>query len=829
MRHSRFIFAASCMALLHGLSADAASYALDGGTTGIVIGDWDIPTTDVFIGTTTPSNSLLVSSSGVVSNNSTYVGYGTGANANRVELQPGARWFGSGNFEVGSEGSSNSLLVEAGAVLETGSGYVGREASAASNSVVVSGTGSRWSSSNYMRIGHHGSGNSLEVADGGLLENELSADIGLMEAAWQNRVLVTGSNSLWRSGQRLAVGYAGAMNSLSVEAGGRVETEGLYVGYLGTATGNTASVSGEGSAIISSDPVVVGLYGSDNSLAVVDGGSFQAPDLVAGVYSGAQNNRITVDGENSVLSVTDSLMIGGAQPSTGGTGNRLIVLHGGRVAAGDLYNRNSSEIWLGADSRIETGNYYQDSSSALRLDVTEDETRRPQNGWIDVAGTAEFERDATIQLLSNIGELEFNRYYTNRVVSANTLVVDGKANADTEDLEKLNAYGTLLYVKFYERDQDIVARFSRKRLAEAAGFEDGTMMARVADRIDDIGLSGGERATTQVMMLNEMPSGEIADQMRQLYAFGVPTHRHMDSLQGGLDAALERGNRFESGTVPEGAAGPGDDRRTSVWFKAYAMSGDQDATGGYSAFDHYMGGLVLGCDKRFEKLQLGAAAGFATSNIHQDNGDTSDARTAYAVLYGSRLFDAGFLDGAVSLGRNRIDNEAGTRFDTTADILANSWLLYMGGGRNFGLGKGWIATPEFGLRFGFYDQRAYGENSTTAEPRHVDEYDRWSTRFKLGTRIGRVDNGKIESIVPRGRLFWFHEFRDEDDSLGYTLGTSDEDFTMQIPGTDTDLINVGVGLSAMNARGWELILDIDGYMSAKYTSVVFGGRISRKF
>jgi outer membrane autotransporter protein len=331
------------------------------------------------------------------------------------------------------------------------------------------------------------------------------------------------------------------------------------------------------------------------------------------------------------------------------------------------------------------------------------------------------------------------------------------------------------------------------------------------------------------MMLNEMPSAEIAAQLNQLYASGVPTHRHLDALQGGLDAALERGNRFESGAAPIGAAGPEEDRRSSVWFKTYANTGDQDATGGYSAYDHYMGGLVLGCDKHFDKLQLGAAAGFATSNLHQDNGDTSDARTAYAVLYGSRAFDTGFLNGAVSLGRNRIDNAAGTDFDTTADIQSNSWLIYMGGGCNLGLGKGWIATPEFGLRFGFYDQRAYGETSTTAEPRHVNEYDRWSTRFKLGTRIGRADNGKVENIVPRGRFFWCHEFRDEDDTLGYTLGTSDENFTLMIPGSDTDLINVGTGLSAMNARGWELILDIDGYWGAKYTSVVFGGRLSRQF
>ena len=61
-----------------------------------------------------------------------------------------------------------------------------------------------------------------------------------------------------------------------------------------------------------------------------------------------------------------------------------------------------------------------------------------------------------------------------------------KRPASDSDLELLDASGSLVDVIFWEHDQDIYALAGRKYIADSAGFADGTMMARLADEIDDM-------------------------------------------------------------------------------------------------------------------------------------------------------------------------------------------------------------------------------------------------------------------------------------------------------------------------------------------------------
>ncbi len=833
MIRSILILASCCLALLHGGTVFAYTSTLDGGATETVTNGWHIPATDIIVGAATATNAVLVTSTGSVSNNSTFVGFGAGADTNRVKLSgASAAWASSGNFEVGSEGSYNSLLVDSGAVLTSGSGYVGREASAMGNSAVISGPNSRWSNSSYMRVGHQGSSNTLVVANGARLENGAAVDMGLETGASANRALVTGTNSVWSSGQRFAVGFAGHNNSLRVEDGGRVEADGLYVGHQGTAVGNMATVTGKGSVLVSSSLAVVGWHGSSNALLVADGGRVEVPTLVVGMENGARDNRVVVGGAGSMLEVDGNLMLGGYF-LPGGTGNMLILQEGGRVSAAAVENRNGSTIQLEPDTKVSTDAYYQDASSSLKLMADRDDAGKAINGWIDVAGTAEFEAGATIEIASHIGRLEFNRYYTNTIVAAQRLIVGATTNATTPDLSMLNAYGSLVYVDFMERNQDILVQYSRQRLAEIAGFADGTDMASVADEIDHAGLSGNDVADTQIGILNQMDGDEQAKQLRQLYERGIPTYRHQEAMKEGMTSFLERSKVFrqaqDAESTPEGAAGPHTAFHDGMWVKIHQSSGNQDATGRFSAFDSGTLGMVLGYDKAVGAGVLGAAIGFADSTILPDDGDSSDADMTYAMLYGSWATDDWYCDLGFAAGCSDIKTESGTVFDTSADFSAYNYSAYAGGGKEMHTKGNLHIAPELAIHAGWFDQSSYTESSNTALARNVDGYDRWSVQSILGANL-RWDSGANKpKLNPRARVFWIHEFNDDDDELNYKIVGGGQDHTMFIQGMDADMLRIGVGLVASTMEGWELAFDVDGYCGNTYNSVVISGRLMYEF
>src|SRR5437762_1959387 len=67
----------------------------------------------------------------------------------------------AGSYYVGNTTAFDVLLIQNGGVLSNGNGYVGYAVSSSNNSVLVTGTGSVWQSSDQLYIGVSGAGNNL--------------------------------------------------------------------------------------------------------------------------------------------------------------------------------------------------------------------------------------------------------------------------------------------------------------------------------------------------------------------------------------------------------------------------------------------------------------------------------------------------------------------------------------------------------------------------------------------------------------------------------------------------------------------------------------------
>ena len=288
-------------------------------------------------------NSLVISNGGVVTDISATIAAATNFYSNSI-LVTGSNslWSNSGNLYLGYAGSSNTLVISNRGMLINGGqdstgGVIGFNTNSSGNSVVVSGSGSTWRSAGDVVIGYSGTGNRLEVSNGGTVSNGVvsyaggvsGGIIGFNAGSTDNSVLVTGIGSRWISGGDLFVGFNGAGNSMVISNGGIIANSqvnfGGVLGWGSTSSNNSVLVTGSNSLWTNSGDLYVGYDGSSNSLVISNGGKVADGNGYIGHINTSSKNSVLVTGAGSLWSNSGSLMIGAS--------NTLTVANGGTVVA----------------------------------------------------------------------------------------------------------------------------------------------------------------------------------------------------------------------------------------------------------------------------------------------------------------------------------------------------------------------------------------------------------------------------------------------------------------------------------------------------------------
>jgi len=179
---------------------------------------------DYIVGSNTFGNALIINSSGVLSNNSDYLGYEAGG-SNNIAIVNAGIWTNRGYLVVGVNGANNQLIVTNGgrvfcSNIQGSPGCLGLLSSSSNNLVLVTGAGSVWNDLGELHVGEEGLGNRLEVTDGGRVLNTLGY-LGYKSSSSNNTVMVTGIGSVWSNSSSLYVGYRGAGNQLTIADGAR--------------------------------------------------------------------------------------------------------------------------------------------------------------------------------------------------------------------------------------------------------------------------------------------------------------------------------------------------------------------------------------------------------------------------------------------------------------------------------------------------------------------------------------------------------------------------------------------------------------------------------
>lgn len=298
---------------------------------------WSI-SNSLVLGNGGTSNRVEVRNGGLLANGLGIIGNTAGSNAVTVTGAT-SRWSNRLDQVVGAAASRNALSVsDGGTAFVGGDGIIGDFPAAMSNTVVVSGPGSRWLVASNLNVGNEGPFNRLVVSNGGFagtLEwgafvGDLEARLGSEAGSHSNLAVVTGSGSVWGSAF-LSVGRRGVGNLLVVTNGGTVLSAAGVVGNYPESDRNLAVVTGPGTVWSNANGLYIGGNGHENRLTVSNGGTMVSRLGFVGLNDGSDSNVVVVTGPGSAWNNAESLRVGFL-----GRGNRLEVIDGGTVFGSNI-------------------------------------------------------------------------------------------------------------------------------------------------------------------------------------------------------------------------------------------------------------------------------------------------------------------------------------------------------------------------------------------------------------------------------------------------------------------------------------------------------------
>ena len=243
----------------------------------------------------------------------------------------GEGWYIGGTTNALYSAPGQRVTIANGGQINDTDGYI----AGTNESFVVTGPGSVWSNSLTIYVGAFGSSCSLIITNGGVVKSssgEVGVNVGFSQTNNNNSVLVAGAKSAWNVTGSLSIGNDWSYNTLIISNGGTVADFTGYIGYANGANNNAVLVTGTGSIWSNNGSLYVGYQGSSNTLTIANGGTVADFTGYIGYTNGANNNAVLVTGTGSIWSNNGSLYVGYQ-----GSSNTLTIANGGKVANGTGY------------------------------------------------------------------------------------------------------------------------------------------------------------------------------------------------------------------------------------------------------------------------------------------------------------------------------------------------------------------------------------------------------------------------------------------------------------------------------------------------------------
>jgi uncharacterized protein with beta-barrel porin domain len=261
--------------------------------------------------------------------------------------------------------------------------------------------------------------------------------------------------------------------------------------------------------------------------------------------------------------------------------------------------------------------------------------------------------------------------------------------------------------------------------------------------------------------------------------------------------------------------------------------GETDADDNVPAYDYDINGITVGIDyRKTDNLVIGAALGYTSQDTELDGNQGSvEMRglsvSGYASWY---LRNSWYVDGSVTLGRNRYDNARRIQYtlpgevvdtEATADFGGSDRSLSLSFGRDFN--KGAWGGGVWGRML--YSRLGYDEFEEDVEAGNgmglglrVESRTVTALASVLGGRLTYTHSADWGVLIPTAQLEWQKEHRSDPELFRAFLIDDPTGTPILVTGEplDSSFFRVGVGLSVVLTRGrsgfvlYEKMLGRDG-------------------
>jgi len=554
----------------------------------------------------------------------------------------GSRVTYSQTLDIGEQ-ATGVLAVRNGGFLSNSDGYLGSftnsVGSAGDGTATVTGAGSTWQNSGFLRVGDFGTG-ALNVLDGGLVTN---TDATVANGSGSTgTVLVSGTGSRWESSGALTVGGDGAA-SLTIAAGGVVTSAGtvainalsrLDIGSGGAAGVldapsilNDGTVRFDHTGTVTFAPPIAGSGG-----LVKDGAGTTILDTV-NTYSGTT----VVNGGTLVVngSIANSAVTIGADGTLGGAGTVGSATVLGTAAPGNSIGtlNVAGDIRFGAASRFRV-----EIDDAARSDaVVSGGIARIDGGTVSVlAAPGLYDAGTTYTILTAYGGR----------VGRFSRVVDDLAFLDaTLAYDPTHAYLTLVrnashFLDVAKTPNQIATAGALEALGPGDPLFDAVLPLDAAAARNAFDLASGE--------IHASLGSALIEESRYVREAILDRMRRSSAVPGAAVAALGYAPAPElSGVVPAPVASRAGAVLTP-WGQTFGAWGEIAGDGNAAEAGSSVGGFVAGLDATLDGTwRLGLAAGYSDTTLTV----SERTSTAWADGYHLAAYAAGERDGfAIRVG-----------------------------------------------------------------------------------------------------------------------------------------------------------------------------------
>ena len=260
---------------------------------------------------------------------------------------------------------------------------------------------------------------------------------------------------------------------------------------------------------------------------------------------------------------------------------------------------------------------------------------------------------------------------------------------------------------------------------------------------------------------------------------------------------------------------------SGIWFQTFGFRGDQDKRKGVDGYDADAFGFAAGADTLLAdgNTRVGAAISYGNSDVN-GKGVTSSNRvdidSYQATLYGTRLLDGWYLNGALGLGRHEYDSRR-VIINNTVNGSHEAWqyTAKVDAGMPISVGKSSL-IPVASLTYSRLDENGYtehGEGALRISGRNTD-----SLRSGLGVKaIVPLEIGSLNSGIEL-RALWQHEFADTEQDTTARFAAGGSTFRTSAVSQERDSANLGISYRIVgnNTLKQSLLLSYDAEIRSQY-------------